>query len=80
MSLLVRVPICEDGRSPDDRTTFQHEADYFTKLYHDFNELNMPDLEVHAYGYVYVYICIHIIILYIYMYLYIIYRERDRVK
>ena len=46
MEPVVRVFICQDGRSQRDRTPLQNEAAYFTMLYHDFNKLNRPNIEL----------------------------------
>ena len=43
---VVRIFICQDGRSRSDRTPLQNEAAYFTMLYHDFNKLNRPNIEL----------------------------------
>ena len=46
----VRVLICQDGRSTDDWTDCQEEANYFNSLYHDFYKLNCPNTQVQCLG------------------------------
>ena len=43
---VVTIFICQDGRCPADRTSLQHEAQYFGSLYTDKNKLDMPNVNV----------------------------------
>ena len=51
MAGVVRAAMCQDGRMPGCRGTLEAESEYFSKLYNDWDYLNMPGTCVQRYAF-----------------------------